>query len=486
MAGRVVGVFKVGDQLVSKTEQYHLGLKEGQLVTIIKEDDWGLPIEDILSPNMRIVYACVELDPNLYDDLVTWAHPIGETIKDSQIYIPDKSLYRRTENFLSLEDLQTHVGDVDLITKLRAQGVEVPMIDGKALTGADLKSSLLLSNTPIIRDLNAITAGSYGVGSGDDYSDWAAAFGDIGGDCTANLTFTQSSDTSDSTIATYIASADGYTFKCTSGSSHAGDPTAGHASTSTGAASQLFRFTHVDDGGGSVYEFEKLRILRGENQAGQHLIFWGESSGSGYTAKLHDLMIDGVGYTGGGITFYADNGTLYMWNCVIWDTNSDGMFLSETEDASVIEYCTFYDNNDDGIDCDNEACTVRNCASFGNGSNDFEDTGSLGTFSKCASSDTTGSEVGLRSLTTADQFISIDDTSSSFLDLDTTGALDEAGDTNQYADNTAGIRERSRPNGNSTTSIGATEITVAVASAVPVISKDGIHSLVMGGQVITG
>ena len=126
-----------------------------------------------------------------------------------------------------------------------------------------------------------------------------------------------------------------------------------------------------------------------------NVVSWGCTTGS-----------DSLGSAYAGITYYDDGFSTYV-NC----------------DA---ENCTIYDCEGVGFEVGSGQGDLKNVACFDNGT-DFANTGSLNLFSKCASSDATGSEAGLRNLTAADCFESLTDTDADFLYPKTTGDLYGAG-----------------------------------------------------------
>jgi len=165
-----------------------------------------------------------------------------------------------------------------------------------------------------------------------------------------------------------------------------------------------------------------------------------------------------------GVLVNAANCVAKIYNCVGCNGKIEtsgylaSFWINNCHNSSVIENCTAYNTitNSTGKGCgllntNNIDFTAKNIASFANtydyayGATPTAGLGSTNA-SKCASSDTTGSEAALRSLTAATEFVSLDIASADFLKV-ATGAtqLKNGGVAPSIAANTTGIRGNVRP-----------------------------------------
>lgn len=332
------------------------------------------------------------------------------------------------------------------------------------------------ATTPSIgADEAGIDRGSYTVGTGGEFADWIEAADEITGPLAGDLTFTQISAVSISAAASFIVDVDSFVLKLTSDSGHAGNPNAGHLTTTdTGF---VFNVTT-----GSTGFFEITNLFVRNTTLGS---FIGFDTGGSSTApvKLNNVLIDGAG-TGDGVLVYA--GALdgaEIWNVVIWDC-TNGMVVDVPASFSVtpkLENITIWNCVGNGFETTGSSTDfiVQNVASFDNGT-DFVLASATASMDYNASSDTTApGGNSLISQTSSACFISTTDTNVLF--LAGMGPLSTGGTaTTSITANTFGIRLNSRP-GADDVSIGADE----VGLAINVISVSPVRSPALtAGRVV--
>jgi hypothetical protein len=289
----------------------------------------------------------------------------------------------------------------------------------------------------------AITSGSYTVGSGGDYATWKAAFDDFYNQTlTGNLTITQISDVTETSTRTITTNLDTFTLTLTSSVPHLGDPTKGWLTTLNYATNLTFAFLSGLAGTGTC-EIKNLKF----SVSASLLVLFVHYSGSTATTKIHDNLVVEGNYVGNFIEINS-NATLVFYNNVV--NHMSKLWLKTGGTAKGVRNCVAY-NCATGFGASGDA--LYNCAAFNCVTADFG--AQTGTFTKCASSDATGSEAALRSLTAANCFASVDKTKSNFLDILQGGPLWETGNASVSSGQTTDIRGRTIPNGKSLYSIGA-------------------------------
>jgi len=457
VAKPLIAIFKVGDQETAPGKE-HLGMRDGMLVCYIDPNEW--PEGANLSAHMQKVFACVEVPYEWKADLVEGCRPTYEGDDPKQI---DPKTYGVRRKKVDFSALSTAVVDPSLEASLRNDTV-VPLIDAKAAPKAILKEwDAAAAEAPRTLDRNSISSGSYGVGSGDDYSTWAAAFADVA-NLAGALTFTQSSDVTETAGTPITEDFGGYNLTITSDTPPAGDPTAGHV---TSINANVRWYYENGTAGTHTVTIDGI-YLKTVATATYPLIHMNNASGN-TLAQVRNCMCD---HNGKATRFYQNQVTSItpqIFNCVVWgSTSTSGMIYIFNKGTggtdNVIENCTIYDNGSaEGIDAGNRDIIIRNCACFGNAI-DFAQIGNSTGYNNSASDATNANgnwsagSGNLDSQTAADCFLSLDDTNANFLKPDPAGALAGAGTLTILADNTTGIEGNPRPNADGTVTIGAGEV----------------------------
>ncbi len=242
-----------------------------------------------------------------------------------------------------------------------------------------------------VKDVNAWVTGAVtvGGGGGDTYATWTLAMADLG-TLTGPIRGTQTTDLLAQGAATFSTDCDGndvvidfakfiqqkthgstfFDFKCTNGADidiKNGD----------------IRFTAT---GGAV------------SPIFVNTCDW-------VNVNIHDNKIDGGGVSGVGINLTSAGVKFNVYNNIIHDCNSHGLSCYTAISAdSVWEGNTVYNCTGGGIRSAGPAPKVIDNASYDNATGDYVNSGNFTIFSKCASSDASGSEAGLQNRTFATDF----------------------------------------------------------------------------------
>lgn len=436
-------VIKVGNQ------PWQAGLKDGMPICV-------LPVDEPLSDRMKKTFAIVTIRDSLWSAIESGLAPI--TI-DVGAELEEVKWAR--SRYVDMTSLATALGDTTLVDQWRGGGV-VSVQDGIDLNSGVFLDSTPLNTWPYVDDENAVTAGSYTVGSGGDYSNWTAAFGDIGTPLTGDLTLTQISDTVE-TVASQNTNLGGFTLTLDSDTPPAGDPTQGWVCTGGVTTSSMFA---LRASGSGLFEVKNLRLKRTGGTGALLAV-----TTAGPDINFHDTIVEVGTCTVMSIMVYDDSGAsgstdFHVWNVLGFNdggSHTRHLFMSIGYSAVVVtENCTFIGGADYGIDAGGSSAIIRNCVSVGSGSLDYRNTNGA-TGRNNASEDGTAADGNWTSgtgnitgITPSAEFESLDPSQSDFAQVVTGGSLADAGDTVQIAGNIAGIRGTERPH-DSLYSIGADE-----------------------------
>lgn len=482
---RLFVVFKVGDQETAADKE-HYGLRHGDIVDYIDEEDWGVAIEDILSDNMRRVFIIVEVDrsyKNTFFGLSRYqrnsGRPINEQMSDD---------YKPRIGWLEISEFGNDIGYPDLEADALDPSTLVPIID---MRGQNPLTRINTGPHPLrsvrsVRDVNSVSSGSYTVGSGGNYATMAEAFADIGSPLSGNLTFTLTSDVTETASSACSADLNGNTFTITSDTDHEGDFDEGNIMTlNAGNGITWFNFTPTSTSGGAKIILSKINAkLITSTTSNSGLVQ--SPNNANVVIDMYSCIFNCGEYSLCGLRADGAAGIRTLHNCIFTGckgTNVAGILLIASSASDTYENITFYNNTMGIWNYSNVAFTARNLASF----NMADDCYSYGlaksdglgnaTADKCASSDGTGSEAGLRSLTTTDQFQSLTISNADFLKPSEGGVLDNSGSTVSVTLNTQGIGGNVRPH-SSVYSIGAHEY-AASGPTLPLLTN--FYRMMRGG-----
>lgn len=439
------------------------GYKDGMPVTI-------LPADAPLSKHMLKVYAIVKLDDSLKPDVIDARSPLMDSSKKKRL--------RATSGYLDLEEVAELLDSPSLVERWRGSEV-VPVQDGSHITKEELTWYETKDELWDEGDANQVTSGSYTVGTGMDYADWAAAIADVGSPLTGDLAFTQMTDTTE-TGQNLLSDMDlgGHTLTFESGSPHHGDPTAGHKMT-LNPSGTLSGGIEAEISGTGLCVVKDLN-LKSAAASPTDGVYGLRVRSAGPDVQMHDCMVDTTNLTTGTgfnrpLQLHDSDGAsastdLHCWNCTTANpdnANGVGVSLEVGYNAViVVENVTAkLVGAGRGIDCLSTVVTVRNCCAFGPMGGCFYGIGNADGFNN-ACQDTTGADgnwstgTGNKvSITPADEFYSTDEEDSNWAKVrrELGGVCHDGGTTPTIAGNTVGIRGNPRPH-SPDVSVGADEL----------------------------
>lgn len=377
-------IFKVGDAAN--------GIKHGQPICYIDPlhysvDDYGKTI----SHNMKRVFFCTKVNKNkmaYINGLFENGEPKKNKVKWTKIK-QDKNLpYDLEERLLSQDTVEI----IDITEEIETfieplTGNEVPVIDA-----------------------NAISAGTYTVGTGGDYATWAIAAADVSV-FTGNLTLNQISNTTEAATIVFDVDMFNYTFNC-NGNNY---------DLSTSGTIHTFR---IRNEGTNEILFHKFNFIRTSAPATQdYALLLTDGIVGTYKLCVYNNVFNGGGFIGNAIRLLDDSPTALIYNNLIHNVSGDAFSIGLRTDAinsnSIIENNTLY-NNGVGLDAKTFDATYLNNAAFDN-TTDFANIGSA-TGNNNASSDATAANGNWSSgsgnqtsLVAATEFESLINTDSNFL-----------------------------------------------------------------------
>lgn len=427
--------WKVGDKQTAKGNE-HLGLKDGMPICYIDPNKWNPEISD----HMRKVFLCTKEPIERKDFFINALKPNQD---EDDI---NEDTYRARKCLINFTELELKTGRLGLVNDLRSSR-QVEIIDCTVLDKPITKTSDILN--PTVNDFNSVSEGNYTFGSGGNYLTPELAFADIS-DLTNNLLFAQTSNIISTAVAAMTENLNGYTFTVTSNTPHYGDNTAGWL---LSINHNSFGFT-LNAGNDGTIEIKNLRTKRttAASTGGISVIYFGSTSG--FTANIHDNLIDGNTLEGAGIRTTDSDVLLNIYNNEIWDySTANGGILIDPTDGNA---SSKYENNtilncNYGINAGNNSGTFKNNISVNSDSADFTNTGSatgnnnVSTDVSAADGNWSSGSNNQASITVADEFVSTTDTDSTFLKLKSDGVCFDNGTTPGIVANTTGIRGNNRP-----------------------------------------
>ena len=457
-----IAAFKVGNR--------GHGIQEGGLVGIYEDEK--------MSDHMKTVFALVRIGDKLADDLE------AEGRYDDETGLPAHKC--------ALADIAANCKDASLVTKWR--GPEKQEIVDSTLSLKEVKKvdKAVPVLGPEVPDLNAVTSGTYTVGTAKDYADWAAAAADAD-DQDGDLIFALDVDLVSANDANFTHDLNGHKLRLTSNSAHDGDPTVGHTFRVTKLNPRSLQFSGTATGGGTV-EVDSLYIYRTTNQTDPSRGPIYMDSSATHTILIHDIIADWRDTTGGGrfARISVANGTFNIWNVELHgfrpnniEDGGEGFALFNGAAGSIIENCVvhhcrvafnmgdrafvarnnvainskMYDDVTDGDDY-----TSLTLASGYNNAGDLTDVqdanwGGGGSGNVVMDGGSNADSVAVA----ANQFESLTSTNAAYLQLKNYSVglawLGNLGIAPGISGNTAGIRTNARPGANGFISIGAHEST---------------------------
>ena len=377
---------------------------------------------------------------------------------------PSQADYRARNRYLDLAQVAVALGDASLDDDWRGPAI-VPVQDGTSLQVSELRNAVG-HDFPDVPDFNAVSSGSYTVGSGGDYATWSAAIADVAAPLTGDLTFTQISDTTETAGINITKAVSSYTFTLDSDDPHLGNPIGGHEILVDHTANPAVALSPgVGAGDTGTLDVKNLRLRANQNTSNANMIT-AIASANG-TAQWHDLMLDNNGSQRAGLGT-AGNGTIDVWNVVSWESDANGISVqAPSSGLHRIENCTSIDCDAYGFSANISSALYefRNLVAVNNTVSDFRPNNPTVRINLASTDGTAGGTSPETNIITGDEFESLSDASADFMKLKAGGVLDDSGASAAVSGNTNGIRGNARPGSDSLVSRGADEIVTATGRA---------------------
>lgn len=451
MTDYVFAIFKVGSQ------QSQFGIKDGMLVDWIDPDAY----KPIFSDHFQKVFAIIRVPRIWVPKLKDACQPSFQN-SESRI-IPEDGKSR--SGYIDFKELQTALSMSGLEDALRGPG-KVEPLDGMSISQAIIKDAKLKIFDHIL-DRNAVSSGTYTVGSGGDYATWAAALADIAASLTGNLTFNQITAVTEAGTATVATNINAFTLTLDSSTPHLGNPTGG----------LLVNINHNGIGlnvngtsgpAGSIINVKNLYLKRlVAGSSGLDTALHHDCGDTDVTINWNNILIDSGGLNTSGVRTANNSALVNAWNVISWDTGINAAWiLSAINSSSILENCVSLDCQN-GFNAGSNAVTIRNCVAFNAVNNDFQNI-SGATGRNNASEDATAANANwsvgtgnTTGITPANEFVSTSDASANFMKVQAGFTCDNGGTAVSIAGNTTGIRGNPRPGPDTLYSIGADELAEA-------------------------
>jgi hypothetical protein len=459
---RIFVSIKIGD---------NLPYLDGMMIDYFDEIETGVDFYKALTPDCSQKFRFVQIDRRLKPKIIEMLPALGysKILDPTGSPILDPVAYRVRGGILPIATLAGMEKKSE--TELRDQTLPYAPINGLSLNENNLKSAALYAVQTAIPDKASISDGPCSVGAGGagtNYLTWAL-FGSDVVDLTGGkaIVATQCAATAETAQCLINKALGGGSITMTSGVNPAGNFGGGWLSTYNVATNAMswFKLTCSSAGAGAKINLSKLNLKYiGANPSGFIMGIELLTATTNITSNLADCLFNA---NGSRIVCYRPNNAncvTKMFNCVAANgvgsatTYACGTLFNLIHSSSVFENLTMYgftggdSAHTNGFwNWTNSTIAAKNIACFGNAYDytyDAAGTSGLGNAvaSKCASSDNSGSEAGLRSLTAATEFTSLDITSANFLKLKP-GVLSAGGVAPSIAANTYGIRGNVRPHG---------------------------------------
>lgn len=380
-----IAVFKIGDQ-ESKTP-----FLDGELIDVIDPNEQPY-LWSGLSDEMQTIFYCRIIPIEKRDQYRGYLRDLEKPNKPKCILRPDRLTSEEQEELR------------DKYAKKTLEEIDESKFD----FGEDLTPN------PKTEDQNAWTGGNVTVGSGGTYATWATLIADLG-TFTSDGIGLQISDVTETTSPVVSNNIGSNTMIFDGGKYNINH------------INRIMYYGPEGTGVAIIREFNPVRTAdAGADFVPAVIITLVDTT---ITIKIYNSLFDGGGFSGTGLEVADDTPICHVYNNILIDyngtTSSTGLDIFSAHTSSIIENNTIY-NCGIGMNFGSNDCHGLNNAAFENNT-DYSSTTLLATFSKCASSDATGSESSLRNLTTSDEFESLVSTDSDFLVPKITGTLYGAG-----------------------------------------------------------
>jgi len=455
--GLINTFWKVGNQETAFGKE-HKGYKHGMLVDV-------QPASVIPGKMDKKAYVILQVNESYKDFLIPKLQPYGLNQDDWKLLDGVSKLsVRISQAHIDLDELESKLKITGIKDQWEGKGVSVEPIDASVLGSTIFKDSIIKDFGSEITDRNAISSGSYYIGSGGDYATWRTFFSDFT-TFTGNITGTQISDITTTASATSSVNTAGYDLYLTSDTPHHGNPNLGWITYSGGSYS-IFSLDFEDNTGGTVIHIAQLYFKSTSISFGECIQIRNDIT-NGWECKVFDCMADGNGYAyTTSAKFFRHNAPLTVCtsetiNCKTWDMYYGFQWSDGSNGVGLVENCITYNTIFRGIDGYGRVGHVYNSI-IHNQSGVCSNTDNC---TYCALSDDTGGGGGgggadnWENITIGDWVSSVDDTDDNFLGINSgnSNAKDGGKNTGLFAENTEGIEGNARPHDTDKVSINAHE-----------------------------
>jgi hypothetical protein len=455
---RLAVVFKCGDQPGD-------GLKHMDPVALYSERDWGIPLEKIISANMHRVFLVMEFDPKMRPFFEDATKPIGVWHDNVLgVDIPHPINYRARQKRLDLAAVMRDLKMPNLEADALSRHTGVSLVRAHSLNENHFIDASILSRDTGVFDRNSISSGAVTYGSGGTYADRVALFADIA-NLTGNLTATMISDIVQTAIASLNVKLNAHTLTLTSNKWGKNVQANGWLNTINESGSGftgLQLAVPAGDSEGTIRcEYLNEKIAGSGSSAFNY--FNGAPSGTAVVIQFFDSIIDGnaIAHSNIGINFNDTNNHIVakLENVIVQLFKTSAQIASNALASILSRHLTLIGDGTaavSGYNNVNNSGILDNIISFGFAAGYcFRNMTNAGDFSKCASTDTTGSEAALRSLTASNELLSTSISNANYCLVKSGGQCQNGGAAIIQLLN-HGIRGNARPRG-SLRSIGVDE-----------------------------
>lgn len=384
---------KVGDQETAEGSE-HLGFKDGMPIQIINPNVDNF----IVSDDMKRIFSCIRLPLAMQAEAATWCIPnqFGDNI--------DKSNYRVRSKLFNFKELELATGIENLEVDLRSKKT-VDIIDCSNLDVNSLVKDSAILNAPA-KDLNAWVGGAVTFGSGGTYLTIVLMAADAG-TFTSSGTATLVSSITETSFSNFANNIGIYDLTIT------GDWINGVSATGyTISSNYNVTFTLFWSGSGSgTFSVKNTKWI-----ALASVEFLRVNSTSTHTGifEVKDNFFDMAAFSSTQVLRVSQSSVCVRCsNNIVVSSRGTAVKI----DASGGHADSIYEGNflfdcTTGFDFVSEPGKAQD--NYTSGTTCYSNTGGLSVYSKCASSDATGSEVGLQSLAAATVFQSVTPTDANF------------------------------------------------------------------------
>lgn len=284
---------KIGDKQCAPGKEW-ASLRHGMVICWQRLQRTVLTGKQVSGPEPgrmdKIAFGILEMDDTLENEnRLKYACEVAEVwVKENE---RDKEKWRARRGYVDTLEIATKIGDAKIDTdwKAEAKSVEPKYVPAFA-PATDVKESSASTFEASIIDRNAVSTGSFTVGSGGDYSTWALAYADIA-NLTGNLTFTQIADVTEVAAATITENLGGFTFACT-----VGDGNWHYANTARGYLTTISHAGHGIDlqcEGWGVVEISRLRLKRTTaSTTADYGMLNVDAVTDGWSGSIHHCVLD--------------------------------------------------------------------------------------------------------------------------------------------------------------------------------------------------